>query len=66
MFSAKIISYFVVITTALLIGFDIYLATDDIKGNTYSQRIRKWSKNMKWFPFVLSLALGALVGHWFL
>jgi len=64
--SPTTISVLVGILFLVIVGFDIYLATDSIKGNTYSARIRQWGRKWKWFPYVISLGFGALTGHFFL
>ena len=64
--SPLFISLFVIVVTAALIGFDIYLMKDDIKANTYSARVHAWGRRWAWFPLALSFSLGVLCGHWFL
>jgi hypothetical protein len=53
-------SVFCIAMLLALIGFDVYLASDRIDDNTYSERIRKL-----WGPlrFVVAFALGGLCIH---
>ena len=44
-----------------MIGVDIYLATDAIKGNTWSELLRAWSLKTPLGPW----AIGVLSGHFF-
>lgn len=46
--------------TALLIGWDIYVALTPQKGDTISEVIRDWAFAHPVIPF----ALGVLCGHW--
>lgn len=46
---------------AALIGVDIYLATDSVIGNTWSELLRAWSLTTPLGPW----AIGALSGHFF-
>ena len=55
---------FIVVITVALILVDLYLATDDKKGNTYSEVLRGWFKSMTWLFLLVSFALGVLMGHW--
>jgi hypothetical protein len=50
----------IVVLIAGLIGWDIYLATDDKKENTISNLIQDASHEHPMIPF----ALGVLIGHW--
>lgn len=46
---------------AALIGIDIYLAADSVKGNTWSEIIRMWAKYTPLVPWTI----GVLTGHFF-
>lgn len=64
MMSPKQTSVFVVIAFVALIVFDFYLATDAVKGNTYSERIRLWGQSQNWFYYLMSFGMGVLIAHW--
>jgi hypothetical protein len=49
----------------MLVGFDIWFATDAKKGNTYSENIRKWGRLWPPFKLIFCFALGLLAGHFF-
>lgn len=57
--SVKIVIAIGLILVAMLIGIDIYLATDSVKGNTWSEIIRMWSKHTTLVPWLM----GILTGH---
>lgn len=57
--STKVLLY---IVAAVLIAFDIYLASDKTPGNTYSEVIRNWAVINPLLPY----AFGVLGGHFFL
>lgn len=46
---------------AVLLGLDVYLAADGIKGNTWSEILRMWSKKTT----IISWIYGGLGGHFF-
>jgi len=54
----------IIVTLIVVIGLDVYLATDNRTGNTYSEVIRGWFKKMTWLPILVSFALGVLMAHW--
>jgi len=56
---------FVFVAFFALGGFDIYLALDDTRGNTYSEVIREWAYSMRWLPFAVAAVFGVLLTHWF-
>ena len=58
-------SIFLIIAVAAFIGLDIYLATDSIIGNTWSEIIRGADRRHPWFAYVTCFSFGLLVGHWF-
>lgn len=62
--SPTLVAIFIIGLILGIIGFDIYLALDKVKGNTYSAVIRSAGK--KWMPLVLiaSFGMGLLCGHW--
>ena len=45
----------------LLLGIDVYLATDKVVGNTWSEILRTWSKYTPFIPWFWSV----MIGHWF-
>jgi hypothetical protein len=49
------------IITAALIVIDIWLATDRLPGNTWSEMLRELSRHTLFVPW----SLGVLMGHWF-
>ncbi len=49
-----------VLLGALLV-IDIYLATDSVRGNTWSELLRTWGKYTPFVPWVWAV----LLGHWF-
>lgn len=51
--------------TVVLVSFDLYLDFDNIKGNTYSERIREWASTYTALPYLLAAVFGALLTHWF-
>jgi len=63
--SKRSTAIFIVVATALLSGFDAYLAADDIKGNTFSSIIREWGVQLQWLPYVIAGFFGVLITHWF-
>lgn len=65
MLRPKNIGAFVIVVTLALIGFDVYLAMDDIEGNTYSENMRKWGVHWRMIPYFIALCFGALLTHWF-
>ena len=64
-FNRRFVGVFVIVVTAILIAFDIYLAVDVIDGNTYSERLSEWAGEYFWIGWILAVALGGLVWHWF-
>jgi hypothetical protein len=46
---------------AAFIGYDVYLATDGVRGNTWSEIARKFAKASTFLPW----ACGVLCGHFF-
>lgn len=54
-------SVFCVVVLLALVGFDIYLDRDGVDGNTYSERIRKIWRPLR---FVIAFAMGGLCVHW--
>jgi hypothetical protein len=61
----KTIGAFVIFMTVALIGFDVYLASDDIVGNTYSEQIRAWADEWWWLGHLIAAAMFFLAWHWF-
>lgn len=59
--SKKITALIMVIATALLIGWDIYVASNDVKGDTISEIIMVLGYNWR----ILPLSFGVLMGHFF-
>lgn len=49
------------IIVAILIVIDIWLAIDNVPGNTWSEILRDLSKRTLFVPW----SLGVLLGHWF-
>jgi hypothetical protein len=45
----------------LLIGLDIYLASNGVRGDTWSELLRTWGKATPLIPWAWSV----LLGHWF-
>ncbi len=41
--------------------WDIYVAANDVEGDTISEKVRKWSAKSPLLPFLL----GLLIGHWY-
>lgn len=52
------------IAPALFIAFDVYLAINKRKGDTYSEVLREAGR--KWQPIIMMMcfAMGMLCGHW--
>lgn len=50
----------IVVLVASLIGWDIYLATDENEENTISNLIQEAAHDHP----MISFALGVLIGHW--
>lgn len=63
--SSQRIGWFVIVLTTLVLGFDVYLATDGVSVNTYSEVIRGWANRWKILAYLITIFLGALVTHWF-
>jgi hypothetical protein len=63
--SKRSVKYFIFIATAFLVVFDMYLALDNVPGNTYSSRIRQWGIQLQWLPYVIAGFFGLLITHWF-
>jgi len=61
MFTIKNAAIVGFILIGIIIGFDIYLAIDTIKGNTWSEMIRAFSFKSPFAPWVW----GGLGGHFF-
>ena len=51
----------VVAIVAVIVVWDIYLASDEVDKNTISELVRDVSDDSPMIPF----ALGVLIGHWF-
>jgi hypothetical protein len=49
------------IIVAVLIIIDVWLATDKLPGNTWSELLRELSRHTLFVPW----SLGVLLGHWF-
>lgn len=54
---------FMVLTTLVLIGIDVWLWHTDRK--TYSEVLRDAAKDWPFTTIIVSVALGVLLGHWF-
>ena len=63
--SKKATAFFIVAVTAFLVTFDVWLAWDDIPGNTFSSRIRAWGVELQWLPYTIACSFGILLTHWF-
>lgn len=48
----------------IVIAVDIWLALDDRKGNTYSERLRSWGKAWPPLRLLIAFGMGLLAGHW--
>lgn len=60
-----IVGTIIIITTMLIIMFDIYLNYDSIPGNTISERLREWGYEFTWLSFVIAGLMGMLLTHFF-
>lgn len=49
------------VTAAVLVGWDVYVATNDEPGDTISELVYAWSTDHLLVP----VAFGVLVGHFF-
>jgi hypothetical protein len=49
------------IVAGILIAIDVWLATDRLPGNTWSELLRELSRDTLFVPW----SLGVLMGHWF-
>ncbi len=49
---------------AFLIAVDIVWAVDKREGNTFSEVWRGWFTARAWIYYLVSFALGVLMGHW--
>lgn len=58
------VTLFMVVAVVAFVGIDVYLAMDNLQGNTYSEILRAFDKRNPWFSLVFCFALGVLVGHW--
>jgi hypothetical protein len=61
MISIKTAIYLGLALLGIFIGIDLYLAFDALKGNTWSEILRTWSKQTSVIPWVY----GAIGGHLF-
>lgn len=61
MISVGLINTVGLIVVAVFVGVDVYLATDKIKGNTWSEVIRSWGT----LTLVVPWLWGILGGHFF-
>lgn len=59
--SARSVAVVMLAALAVLIGVDIWLATDGVTGNTFSELIAAAS----WRLSVIPVGVGVLAGHWF-
>jgi hypothetical protein len=57
--SALVVALFVLLLAA--VGWDIYLTTDAIEGNTFSELLREYGMKTPFFPWVFA----CLAGRWF-
>ena len=46
---------------AILLGIDVYLATNNVPGDTWSQLLRRWGEGTP----LIAWTCGVLMGHWF-
>lgn len=49
----------------LIVGWDIYLYSDDVVGNSISQVIIAYSEKSMMLPWFIGLLMGGLAVHWF-
>lgn len=58
-------SLLVLIVGCVVIGIDIFLALNGVKGDTYSEVIRAWARRRLWLVMLVCFAMGTLAGHFF-
>lgn len=58
---SKTVKLIILITTILILLFDIWLFFDGVEQNTISQIMYSWSQDLLIVPFLW----GFLMGHWF-
>lgn len=61
----KTVGIIIIATFALILGFDAYLYSDGIPGNSISQVIIEWSDKSALVPWFVGLLMGFLGGHFF-
>lgn len=52
------------VVIVIVLGIDIWLAADDIAGNTYSEILRAWFSRMTWIYYLVAFVVGVLLSHW--
>jgi hypothetical protein len=55
-----VVTIIAVAILALVIAWDIWLATDDVSGNTISHQLRKLGKGVR---LIAATSVGVLLGH---
>ena len=54
----------IILAVLAVILYDIYLAQDDVLGNTYSEVLRGWFKSFVWLYYLTAFVIGTLMAHW--
>lgn len=63
--SVKTVGIIIVVVFAGILGFDAWLYSDGIAGNSISQVIIGWSEKSALVPWFVGLVMGFLGAHWF-
>lgn len=63
--TTKYVGLFILFTFLAIVGFDIYLYTDDISRNSISQVIIDMTAQSPLVAWFVGLLMGGLAVHWF-
>ena len=62
--STYVVSAGIIFCIAAVLSLDAYLYWDKIKGNTYSEIIRGWFRDMPVLFYMVAFVMGLLMAHW--
>jgi hypothetical protein len=63
--SQTLVTIFMIASLIIISGVDVYLANDNVKGNTYSAKIRAWSRIFPPLKIGICVFFGMLLAHWY-
>jgi len=58
--SARITKWVMLVAAVVVLGWDVYVTVNDVKGDTISELLRTWAWKWPTIPFVCGVVLGHL------